>query len=160
MNHVLSLKIVDYDGAVYTTSVEEDGYDFTGMLVGSEGTLGITTSAWVRLLRAPEAVRVWLAAFSDVESASAAVSAIIGAGIVPTALEMLDRLALEAVEAAFHAGYPTDADAVLLIESAGFEDELDAYESDIARLVREAGALSWRSARSQAERDALWAGRR
>jgi glycolate oxidase len=160
VNHVLGLEAVDEDGDVFTTCVDDAGYDLTGMLVGSEGTLAITTSAWVRLMRTPEAVRVWLAAFPDVESASAAVSAIIGAGIVPTALEMLDRLALEAVEAAFHAGYPTDADAVLLVEGAGFEEELDLYEAEIARLVRQSGAISWRAARSQAERDALWAGRK
>lgn len=160
VNHVLSLEVVDSNGEVFTTSVDECGYDLTGLLVGSEGTLGIVTSAWVRLMKAPEAVRVWLAAFDDVESASNAVSAIIGAGIVPTALEMLDRLALEAVEAAFHAGYPTDAGAVLLVEGAGFEDDLDAYESEIARTARECNARSWRSARSQEERDALWAGRK
>ncbi|MFN2449343.1 MAG: FAD-binding oxidoreductase [Candidatus Baltobacteraceae bacterium] len=160
VNHVLSLEVVDPQGDVFMTDIDEAGYDLTGVLVGSEGTLGVTTSAWVRLMRAPEAVRVWLAAFGDVDSASAAVSAIIGAGILPAALEMLDRLALQAVEAAFHAGYPTDAGAVLLIEGAGFEDGLDADEAEIARLVREAGALSWRSARAQAERDALWAGRK
>ena len=160
VNHVLGLEVVDEFGEVYQTSVEENGYDLTGALVGSEGTLGITCSAWVRLMRTPEAVRVWLAGFPDVESASAAVSAIIGAGIVPTALEMLDRLALQAVEAAFHSGYPTDAGAVLLVEGAGFEDDLNVYESQIARLVREAGAISWRSARSEAEREALWAGRK
>lgn len=160
VNHVLALEIVDSNGDVFLTSVDDAGYDLTGMLVGSEGTLGITTSAWVRLMRAPEAVRVWLAAFDDVESASAAVSAIIGAGIVPTALEMLDRLALQAVETAFHAGYPTDAGAVLLVEGAGFEDDLEAYESQIEQLVRGCGSRSWRSARSQTERDALWAGRK
>lgn len=160
VNHVLGLEIVDENGDVFTTWVEEAGYDLTGTLVGSEGTLGVTCSAWVRLMRAPEAVRVWLAAFPDVETASAAVSAIIGAGIVPTALEMMDRLAIQAVEAAFHSGYPTDAGAVLLIEGAGFEDELNAHEAEMAKLVRETGALSWRSARSEAEREALWAGRK
>ena len=160
VNHVLSLEMVDANGDVFTTSLEENGYDLTGLLVGSEGTLGIVTSAWVRLMRTPQAVRVWLAAFADVESASNAVSAIVGAGIVPTALEMLDSLAIEAVETAFHAGYPTDAGAVLLIEAAGMEDDLDAYESQMQRLARECEALSWRSARSQAERDALWAGRK
>ena len=160
VNHVLGLEIVDESGDVLNTWVEDAGYDLTGALVGSEGTLGITCSAWVRLMKAPEAVRVWLAAFHDVESASAAVSAIIGAGIVPTALEMMDRLALEAVEAAFHSGYPTEAGAVLLIEGAGFEDDLNTYESEMARLVRDAGAISWRSARSEAEREALWAGRK
>ncbi len=160
VNHVLGLEIVDENGDVLHTSVEDTGYDLTGALVGSEGTLGIVCSAWVRLLRQPEAVRVWLAGFPDVETASAAVSAIIGAGIVPTALEMMDRLALEIVESAFHAGYPTDAGAVLLVESAGFEDDLRAYEREIERIVRDASATSWRSARSQAERDALWAGRK
>jgi glycolate oxidase len=160
VNHVLGLEVVDEFGEVFHTSVDDTGYDLTGTLVGSEGTLGITCSAWVRLMRTPEAVRVWLAGFPDVDTASGAVSAIIGAGIVPTALEMLDRLALQAVEAAFHSGYPTDAGAVLLIEGAGFEDDLNVYESEIARLVREAGALSWRSARSEAEREALWAGRK
>ena len=160
VTHVLGLEVVDEGGDVFHTSVEEAGYDLTGALVGSEGTLGIVCSAWVRLLRMPEAVRVWLAGFPDVETASAAVSAIIGAGIVPTALEMMDRLSLEIVEAAFHAGYPTDAGAVLLIEGAGFEDELHAYEAEIERIVRGVGATSWRSARSEAERDALWAGRK
>jgi glycolate oxidase len=160
VNHVLGLEIVDHNGEVLQTSVEDTGYDLTGALVGSEGTLGIVCSAWVRLLKQPEAVRVWLAGFPDVETASASVSAIIGAGIVPTALEMMDHLALEIVEAAFHAGYPTDAGAVLLVESAGFEEDLHAYEREIERIVRDAGATSWRAARSQAERDALWAGRK
>ena len=160
VNHVLGLEIVDENGDVVHTSVDDTGYDLTGTLVGSEGTLGIVCSAWVRLLRKPEAVRVWLAGFPDVETASAAVSAIIGAGIVPTALEMMDHLALEIVEAAFHAGYPTDAGAVLLVESAGFEDDLQEYEREIERIVRSVGATSWRVARSQAERDALWAGRK
>jgi glycolate oxidase len=160
VNHVLGLEIVDENGDVLHTSVEDTGYDLTGALVGSEGTLAIVCAAWVRLLRQPEAVRVWLAGFPDVETASAAVSAIIGAGIVPTALEMMDHLALEIVEAAFHAGYPTAAGAVLLVESAGFEDDLQIYENEIASIVRSVGATSWRSARSQAERDALWAGRK
>jgi glycolate oxidase len=160
VNHVLGLEVVDENGDVLTTWVEESGYDLTGALVGSEGTLGIVCSAWVRLMRQPEAVRVWLAGFNDVETASAAVSAIIGAGIVPTALEMLDHLMLQAVEAAFNSGYPTDAGAVLLVEGAGFEADLDAYEAEIGRIVREAGATSWRAARSEAERDALWAGRK
>jgi glycolate oxidase len=160
VNHVLGLEIVDENGDVLHTSVEETGYDLTGVLVGSEGTLGIVCSAWVRLLKQPESVRVWLAGFPDVETASEAVSAIIGAGIVPTALEMMDRLALELIEAAFHSGYPTDAGAVLLVESAGFEDDLHSYEAQIEGIVRSVGATSWRSARSQAERDALWAGRK
>lgn len=160
VNHVLELEIVDERGEVFTTSIDRPGYDLTAAFVGSEGTHGIVTSAWVRLMRAPEAVRVWLATFDDVESASDAVSAIIAAGIVPTALEMMDKVMAAAVEAAFHAGYPTDAGAVLLIEHAGFEDDMAHYESEIARIVREHGATTWRTARTESERAALWAGRK
>ncbi len=160
VNHVLGLEIVDERGDVFTTDVDDAGYDVTAALVGSEGTLGIVTSAWVRLLRLPEATRVWLAAFSDIESASETVSAIIGAGILPTALEMMDSVIVSAVEQAFHAGYPTDAAAVLLIENAGFEDEMDGCEAAMQTIATQHGALSWRSARTQAERDALWAGRK
>lgn len=160
VNHVVGLEVVDECGEVFTTSLDDCGYDLTAALVGSEGTLGIVTSAWVRLLRLPEAVRVWVAAFGDVESASAAVSAIIGAGIVPTALEMMDAVIVQAVEAAFEAGYPTDAAAVLLIENAGFADDMNACEAAIAGIVKRHGALAWRSARSEAERAALWAGRK
>ncbi len=160
VNHVLGLEIVDERGEVFTTAVDDAGYDVTAALVGSDGTLGIVTSAWVRLLRLPEATRVWLAAFSDIESASETVSAIIGTGIVPTALEMMDSVIVSAVEQAFHAGYPTDAAAVLLIENAGFEDEMDGCEAALRTIAMEHGALSWRSARTQAERDALWAGRK
>jgi glycolate oxidase len=160
MNHVLGLEIVDDRGEVFTTDVDRAGYDITAAMVGSEGTLGIVTSAWVRLMRMPESVRVWLATFGDVESASSAVSAIIAAGIVPTALEMMDAVATSAVERAFRAGYPTDAGAVLLIEHAGLEDDMNAYESAISAIARDHGASSWRAARSQAERDLLWAGRK
>jgi glycolate oxidase len=160
VNHVLGLEVVDDCGEVFTTDIDRPGYDLTAALVGSEGTLGIVTAAWVRLLRLPEAVRVWLATFPDVQSASDAVSAIVAAGIVPTALEMMDAVATKAVEAAFSAGYPTDAGAVLLIEHAGLEDDMNAYESELARIARAHGANSWRAARTKAERDALWAGRK
>ncbi len=160
VNHILGLEIIDDSGEVFTTSLDDPGYDLTGTLVGSEGTLGIVGSAWVRLLRAPESTRVWLAAFGDVESASEAVSAIVGAGIVPTALEIMDAVITQAVETAFHAGYPTDAGAVLLIENAGIEDDMADAEREIERIVKSHGAISWRSARNAAEREALWAGRK
>ncbi|MBV8153269.1 MAG: FAD-binding protein [Candidatus Eremiobacteraeota bacterium] len=160
VNHVLGLEIVDSAGGVFETKLDEPGYDLTAAFVGSEGTLGIVTSAWVRLMQLPESVRVWVAAFGTVEAASEAVSAIVGAGIVPTALEMMDAVITKAVEAAFGAGYPTDAGAVLLIESAGFDDDMDAYEAAIRAIAERYGALSWRTARTQAERDALWAGRK
>lgn len=160
VNHVLGLEVVDVNGDVFTTSIDAPGYDLTAAFVGSEGTLGIVTAAWVRLMRLPESVRVWLVTFADIDSASDTVSAIIAAGIVPTALEMMDAVMARAVEDAFHAGYPTDAGAVLLIEHAGYEDDMNAIEREIERIAREHGATSWRAARSQSERDALWAGRK
>jgi len=160
VNHVLGLEIVDERGEVFTTDIDCPGYDLTAAFVGSEGTLGLVTAAWVRLMRLPESTRVWLATFPEVDAASDAVSAIIAAGIVPTALEMMDKVATQAVEAAFHAGYPADAEAVLLIEHAGLDDDMNAYESAIARIVREHGANSWRAAHGQTERDALWAARK
>jgi glycolate oxidase len=160
VNHVLGLEIVDSNGEVYTTSVDDSGYDLTAVLTGSEGTLGIVTSAWVRLQRLPEATGVWVAAFADIDAASEAVSAIIAAGIVPSALEMMDRVIAEAVEAAFHAGYPTEAAAVLLIEQYGCPGDIAACEATIAAIAKAHDAVSWRAGRTQAERDALWAGRK
>ncbi|MBV8726629.1 MAG: FAD-binding protein [Candidatus Eremiobacteraeota bacterium] len=160
VNHVIGLEIVDEQGEIFTTSLDDAGYDLTGTLVGSEGTLGIICAIDVRLMKLPESVRVWLAAFSDVEAASETVSAIIGAGIVPTALEIMDDVIVEAVEAAYGAGYPTDAGAVLLIEDAGFTDDMDEREEAIRRIAHDHDALSWRAAKTQRECDALWAGRK
>src|SRR5437660_5716388 len=159
-NHVLGLEYVDTAGEVHRTSVDDPGYDLTGVLVGSEGTLGIVTEIDVRLMKLPDAVRVCVAAFADVETASEAVSAIIGAGIVPTALEIMDALITRAVEAHYHAGYPENAGAVLLVEIAGAHDDVAAGEAVLAKIAREHGALSWRAARDRAERDALWAARK
>lgn len=160
VNHILGLEVVDDRGDVFTTLIDDAGYDLTAALVGSEGTLGVVTSVWVRLLALPESVRVWIAAFDEMDAASEAVSAIVAAGIVPTALEMMDRVITQAVEAAFHAGYPTDAAALLLVESAGFEEDVAAGESAIHEIVRQHRARYWRSARSLADRNALWAGRK
>jgi glycolate oxidase len=160
VNHVLGLEVVDNAGEVFATSIDDAGYDLTAALVGSEGTLGLVTSAWLGLLALPEAVRVWVAAFDEMDAASQAVSAIIAAGIVPTALEMMDRVIVAAVEAAFHAGYPTDAAALLLVESAGFEEDVAASETAIHAIVKAHGARYWKSARTLAERNALWAGRK
>ncbi|MBV8369825.1 MAG: FAD-binding protein [Candidatus Eremiobacteraeota bacterium] len=159
-NHVLGLEYVDTAGEIHRTSIDDPGYDLTGVLVGSEGTLGIVTEIEVKLLKLPDAVRVCVAAFNDVETASEAVSAIIGTGIVPTALEIMDALITRAVEAHYHAGYPENAGAVLLVEIAGAQDDVAAGEAVIAKIAREHGALSWRAARDRAERDALWAARK
>lgn len=159
-NHVLGVEFVDASGEVCSVTRDDPGYDLASVLVGSEGTLGVITALDLRLMRIPASIRVFVAAFGDVETASSAVSAIIGAGIVPTALEIMDRTIVQAVEAHYHAGYPLDASAVLLIEIAGAADETAARERSIAAIVREHGALSWRSATGAAERDALWAARK
>lgn len=159
-NHVLGLEYVDGEGVIHRTSCDEPGYDLTGLLVGSEGTLGVVTAVDVRLLTLPEAVQVCVAAFPEIDAAATAVSAIVAAGIVPTALEIMDKLIIDAVEAHYHAGFPPNAAAVLLVEIAGAADEVASIEAAIAAIARDAGALSWRSARDAAERERLWASRK
>src|SRR5690606_17718886 len=127
-NHVLGVELVMPSGEVVHLggAVEErPGYDLTGLVVGSEGTFGIVTRATLRLTRTPESYRTLLAVFGSVDAASEAVSGIIASGIVPAALEMMDRLILQAVESAFKAGLPTDAGAVLLVELDGAEAGLE-----------------------------------
>ncbi|MDQ3695149.1 MAG: FAD-binding protein [Chloroflexota bacterium] len=162
-NHVLGLEVVLPDGRIVWTGGRADGsagYDLTGALVGSEGMLGIVTKALVRLTPKPAATLVQLAAFADIESASLATSKIIGAGILPAALEMMDNLTIQAVEPAYHAGYPLDAAAVLLIETDGDPDEVEAIGVEIAAICQEGAATMVRSATAAAERDLLWKGRK
>jgi glycolate oxidase len=159
-NHVLGVEFIDADGAVHRASIDDSGYDLTGLLVGSEGTLGVVTAIDVRLLALPEAVRVCVAAFAEIDAATETVSAIIGAGIVPTALELMDRVITTAVEAQYGVGFPLDAGAVLLIEVAGADDDMAASEAAIKTIAMRHGALSWRAASESAERDALWLARK
>jgi len=163
LNHVLGLTVVLSDGAVVQTGgalADAYGYDLTGVLVGSEGTLGIVTAATVQLMPQAEAVRTLLVAFPTIEDASAAVSAVIAAGIVPTAMEMMDGKVCQAVEAAVHAGYPTNVGGVLLIEVESIADGLDAVMARIADICRAHGASEVRLAATAAERAALWLGRK
>ena len=122
--------------------------------------LGIVTKARVKITPAPEQVSVILAAFPDIEAASQAVTAIISAGIVPAALEMMDALTIQAVEPAFHAGYPMDAGAVLLIEIDGRPEDVQETQTEIESICRQAQAMQVRSATSKVERDLLWKGRK
>jgi glycolate oxidase len=159
VNHVLGLEVVLPDGQVVRTggSAEDNpGYDLTGVIVGSEGTFGVVTKVWVRLTRNPEAHRTLLAVFETVDDATQTISDIIGAGIVPAALEMLDRLILQAVEAAFHFGFPLDAGAVLLMEVDGLETGLDADADRIAAIARQNNAREVRRAATESERLLLW----
>jgi glycolate oxidase len=162
-NHVLALEVVLPSGELVWTGgpgLDTPGYDLTGVLVGSEGTLGIVTKALVRLTRLPEAVRVLLAQFDNVVDASNTVSAVIANGIVPAAMEMMDQLVCKAVEEAYHVGFPPDVGAVLLIEVDGLGEGLDLVTERIAAICRENAARSVRVAASAEERAALWNARK
>ena len=162
-NHVLGLELVLPDGEIIETggaALDSPGYDLTGLIVGSEGTLGIVTKAIVRLVPVSQAVRTLLAVFPSVETASNAVSATIAAGNVPAAMEMMDNIAIGAVEAAKHAGYPTDAGAVLLIDVEGVRDGLDELVANISDICRREGANEIRIPKSDQEREKLWSGRK
>lgn len=162
-NHVLGLELVTPDGEVVQVggmTADVPGYDLTGIVIGSEGTLGIVTKVIVRLEYKPEAVRTLLAVFDSIDAASEAVSAIIASGTIPAALEMMDNLAIRAVEAAKQCGYPTDAAAVLLIDVEGLRDGLDETTALVARHCWNTGAREVREAQSEAEREKLWSGRK
>ena len=162
-NHILGLEIVLPDGDVIWTDVAHDGFgglDLTSVLVGSEGMFGIVTRALVKLTPIPEATTVMLAAFGSLDDASHAVTRIIAEGNLPASLEMMDNLTIQAVEPAYHAGYPLDAAGVLLIEVDGPTSEVTAAARDIQVLCAASGATSFRQADTQAERDLLWKGRK
>ena len=160
-DHVLGCRVVLAGGEVVDLSVDSAGYDLTGMFIGSEGTFGIATEATLRLAQAPPAVRTLLAEFGEVNDASHAVSAIIAAGVMPAALEMMDREIIRAVEASvFAAGLPPDAGAALLIELDGIEAGLDDEAEKVTRICMEYGARNCRYARDETERKKLWAARK
>ena len=158
-NHVLACEIVTPDGEI-TTLGGGPGYDLLGAFIGAEGTLGIATKITVRLTRSPQRVETVLAAFASVEAAGAAVSAIIGAGIVPAAVEMMDALAIEAAEAAVACGYPAGAAAVLIVELDGPAPEVEAQFARVRSMCEQAGAFEQRVARDDAERALIWKGRK
>lgn len=162
-NHVLGLEVVLPRGEVVHlggTTLDTPGYDLTGLFVGSEGTFGIVTQVTVRLLRKPQTWKTILAFFDTVEAASQAVSGIIGIGIVPAALEMMDNLTIQAVEAATHAGLPLDAGALLLIELDGIADGMDDDARRIVEVCQQHGHQQVRVAKDEAERALLWKGRK
>jgi glycolate oxidase len=159
VNHVLGVEVVLPDGEVVQFGgpcSESPGYDLTGLFVGSEGTFGVCTKVWVRLTPDPATQRTMLGVFETVRAATEAISAIIGAGIVPAALEMMDQGIIEAVEAAFQFGFPLDAGAVLLIEVDGLAAAVDVERDQIAALCRQHGAREVRMAQTSAERQLLW----
>ncbi|MCX8118767.1 MAG: FAD-binding protein [Desulfobacterota bacterium] len=162
-NHVLGAEIVLPDGEVIQVggkALDSPGYDLTGLLVGSEGTLGIATKLILRIMPKPEAVKTMLAIYNSLEDAGRTVSAIIAEGIVPATLEILDKLTIKAVEASVRAGFPLDAEAVLLIEIDGLQDGLERLAQRIIEICWANHAREVKSAKTEAERTQLWAGRK
>ena len=163
VNHVLAAEVVLADGTVVWLGEETEdpvGYDLLALLIGSEGTLGIFTRAWVRLTPLSAAIRTTLAIFPDIDAASSAVSAIIASGILPSSLELMDAVIMQAVEAAFQVGFPADAGAVLLVEVDGVAVGLDALQARIEALCTAQGATSLRQAQDAADRAKLWQSRK
>ncbi len=162
-NHVLGAELVTPQGELVEiggAAPDAPGYDLLGAVVGSEGTLGVVTSATVRLVRLPEEVRTILVGFESTDQAGAAVSAIIAAGVLPAAIEMMDALAIEAAEEAVHCNYPDGAGAVLVIELDGAAVEVAEEYAEVERLCREAGSFEQRLATDPADRALIWKGRK
>ncbi|MDQ6660867.1 MAG: FAD-binding protein [Chloroflexota bacterium] len=163
VNHVLGMKLVLPDGEVVELggpTLDTPGYDLPGIVVGSEGTLGIVTEIILRIVRKAELVQTALVAFEHTDAAGEAVSGIIAAGIVPAAIEMMDKLTISACEAATHAGYPLDAGAILLIELDGPRTEVSKQLERVEGICRQAGATEYRLARTDEERLLMWKGRK
>jgi glycolate oxidase subunit GlcD len=162
-NHVLGAELVLHDGSVVWTggkSQDNPGYDLTGLLVGSEGTLGLVTKMILKIVRTPEAVKTLLAIFDAIEDASNTVSAIIAEGILPATLEMMDNVVMQAVEASVQAGYPLDAAAVLIIELDGMKDGMERQAEKILEICKKNNVRDVQLAKDEAQRAKLWAGRK
>jgi glycolate oxidase len=162
-NHVLGIEYVTGDGEICVSGGPEPdlpGLDLRGFLIGSEGTLAIVTAIWVRIMRLPEAEETLLAIYDQPELAGQTVSAVIGEGVLPIALEMMDGVMLRMVEEASHAGYPLDASAILLIELAGPREEIRLQLETVKRICAANGAREVRVAKDNAERALLWKGRK
>jgi len=159
VNHVLGVEAVLADGRIVQVggpAEEPVGLDLVGAIVGSEGTLAIVTKVWVRLTRNPQGYRKMLGIFESCDDATNAISEIIGVGIVPAALEMMDQGILTAIEEAFQFGFPLDAQAILLIEVDGLEAGLDQQRDQIVELCKKCGAREVRQAADEKERLKLW----
>ncbi|MFI9489449.1 FAD-linked oxidase C-terminal domain-containing protein [Promicromonospora sp. NPDC052451] len=162
-NHVTGVDLVTPAGEqveIGGKAPDPPGYDLLGAVVGSEGTLGVVTAVTVRLTRLPQEVRTLLAAFRTMDDAGAATSAIIAAGVIPAAIEMMDALSIEAAEKAVHCGYPEGAGAVLVVELDGPAPDVAGEFDDAVRLCEAAGAFEVRVAADDAERALIWKGRK
>jgi glycolate oxidase len=162
-NNLLGIEIVTIDGEVIRLGgkhLDSEGYDLLGIMTGSEGLLGVVTEVTVRILRKPPTARALLVGFASVEDAGECVAAVIGAGIIPGGMEMMDRPAIHAAEAYAKAGYPLDVEALLIVELDGPAAEVDHLLEIVEKLAHDNRAVSLRISRDEAERLSFWAGRK
>ena len=163
VHNVLALRVVTIEGDILeigSQGLDSPGYDLLALLIGSEGLLAVTTEITVKLLPRPVKAQVVLAAFDSALEAGNAVANVIAAGIIPAGLEMMDKLATQAVEQFVHAGYPLEAEAILLCESDGTEEEVAAEIDKMSNVMRDSGAIDIRLSRDEAERLKFWSGRK
>ena len=163
VHNILKVDILTIDGEFLTLgadALDSPGFDLLALFTGSEGMLGVVVEVTVKLLTKPQSAKVLMASFDDVEKAGGAVARIIGAGVIPGGLEMMDNLSIRAAEDFVHAGYPVDAEAILLCELDGSQSDVDEDAEQVESLLREAGATEIRIARDEAERLRFWAGRK
>src|SRR5213596_1832151 len=162
-NNVLGCEIVLMSGEIIKVggkSAESSGYDLMGIITGSEGLLGVITEVTVRILQKPETARALMVGFAEVEAAGECVARIIGAGIIPGGMEMMDRPAIHAAEAFVHAGYPLDVEALLIIELDGPSVEVDELIERVQAIAQGCGSTTCQISTSEAERNLFWAGRK
>jgi glycolate oxidase len=163
VHNILELKIITIDGELLTIgsqALDSAGYDLLALMTGSEGMLGVIAEVTVRLLPIPERAQVLLAAFDAVEKAGEAVGAIIAAGVIPGGLEMMDKLAIQAAEDFVRAGYPREAQAILLCELDGTNEEVSAQIMQVREILKQSGATEVRTAKNEQERAVFWKGRK
>ena len=162
-NNVLGVEMVLINGEVVRIGgkhLDSDGYDLLGVITGSEGLLGIITEVTVRILRKPPSARAMLIGFDRIEAAGDCVADIIGAGIIPGGMEMMDKPAIHATEEFVHAGYPMDAEALLIVELDGPEEEVDYLIERVQDIAKKCGADYFKVSQSESEREKFWAGRK
>ena len=163
VHNIFKIEVVTMEGEkaiIGSDALDAPGYDLLALMTGSEGMLGITTEVTVKLTPKPQLARVVMASFDDVEKAGEAVACVIGAGIVPAGLEMMDKLATEAVEGFVHADYDLNAAAILLCESDGTPEEVEEEIAKMEAVMRAAGATACRVSNNETERLKFWSGRK